>query len=366
MHLTVALLCCCAGTAALMSPSVVVGLNSALQRTVAVERLAVGSVNRAVRSSTGVGGKGQGCYVALTALWRAHGGDRPCLAQFEGTGGTAAQLRDALGAATGGADDDSLWVRTKSATRVATTLVEAGGAATEIVEPSGHVEPGEFAALLAALRARPKAAGMAIMGSAPPGVPADCYAQIVSAATGTDSLAVVDTVVGLDALLGAAAATGCTVLLKLNARELIGMAKLALPQGGDSEAAADFDTAAAAAHAVAASLPPGAVRFVAWTDGPFPAGLVDVAGARDEATRFSLPPLPGPVLSPIGAGDSVSAGTLHKWTGAGAGAPAAAFRFGLAVGAASCLSASNACFDVATVEEIASGIGVETVVVGVV
>jgi fructose-1-phosphate kinase PfkB-like protein len=86
-----------------------------------------------------------------------------------------------------GADvDESLWVKTASKTRICTTLVSMdSGEATEIVEPSGTVEAGEIAALLAALGAeREKRSGAAVpgvlvMGSMPPGVPKDTYGSIV-------------------------------------------------------------------------------------------------------------------------------------------------------------------------------------------
>lgn len=47
----------------------VIGLNGALQRRVAFEQpLAVGSVNRAASSNSGVGGKGQGAWTATQQL----------------------------------------------------------------------------------------------------------------------------------------------------------------------------------------------------------------------------------------------------------------------------------------------------------
>ena len=49
-------------------PGVVLGLNAAFQRRVAFEKpLVIGAVNRAAESSGGVGGKGQGAYLAAAA-----------------------------------------------------------------------------------------------------------------------------------------------------------------------------------------------------------------------------------------------------------------------------------------------------------
>jgi hypothetical protein len=52
----------------------VIGLNGALQRRVAFDKpLAVGSVNRAESSNSGVGGKGQGAWTATQQLSEARG-----------------------------------------------------------------------------------------------------------------------------------------------------------------------------------------------------------------------------------------------------------------------------------------------------
>ena len=49
-------------------PGVVLGLNAAFQRRVAFEKpLVIGAVNRAAESGGGVGGKGQGAYLAAAA-----------------------------------------------------------------------------------------------------------------------------------------------------------------------------------------------------------------------------------------------------------------------------------------------------------
>ena len=66
-----------------------------------------------------------------------------------------------------------------------------------------------------------------------------------------------------------------------------------------------------------------------------------------------MPALPGPVLSPIGAGDACAGATLHAWLRSSAADDGdlphsvAAFCFGVACGAASCLTDSNSEFDLA-------------------
>ena len=73
-------------------PGVVLGLNAAFQRRVAFEKpLVIGAVNRAAESGGGVGGKGQGAYLAAAAA-------RPgsvALAQFYG-GDAGDALAEAL------------------------------------------------------------------------------------------------------------------------------------------------------------------------------------------------------------------------------------------------------------------------------
>merc|ERR1712070_996564 len=87
--------------------------------------------------------------------------------------------------------------------------------------------------------------------------------------------------------------------------------------------------------------------YICYTDGPFPGGVVALGSGRAfQLTRKG--DLRGPVVSPIGAGDSTSAGTLVAWMIAPEAPEDAdmqavqAFRFGLAVGAASCLTGENA------------------------
>ena len=91
-----------------------------------------------------------------------------------------------------------------------------------------------------------------------------------------------------------------------------------------------------------------------WTDGPHPGGAL----VGDAVYALAGPSLSefGPVLSPIGAGDTVAGTTFAKWLENDD--PVAAFAYGLACGAASCLTAENAVFDA----EVAAAIHARTVV----
>ena len=354
----------------------------------------VGSVNRAAASSAGIGGKGQGAWVATHQLSESRplgdAGLPPRLVQFLGTGDEGDALAAALRRRCPGSDE-ALWVRTAGKTRICTTLVSmSSGEATEVVEPSAAVAAGEVASLLGAVEAAAagEAAGILVMGSMPPGVPADCYGSILKAAAGPRTRVVIDSVAGLGPALAAVAGAGARGLLKLNGRELLGLGGGEVPAGSDNDDPCDGAAAAAAAGRLADALPGGrgALEAVCWTDGPFPGGALDLASGR--RFRLALPPLSGPVLSPVGAGDAVAGGTLYAWlasepsgaavaavaaSGAGSGAHGAkggpgtvpvavqAFAFGLACGAASCLTAENSIFDMKVVMRIHAQITCEEI-----
>lgn len=389
-----------AGLLTMLTSPLVLGFNGALQRRVEFpSTLKVGSVNRATVSSTGVGGKGQGAWLCTQQLrdCGVFGPDgphrRPRLVQFVGSGDEGDALKAALRSKCPGTDE-ALWVTTHGKTRICTTLVSAdSGEATEIVEPSAPVLPAEVAALLAAVATAAavndgQAAGVLVMGSLPPGVPPDAYGRVIRCAAGPRSCVVVDSVAGLPDTAAAAKAAGCPILLKVNGRELLTLAGVPIPLGSDNADACAFGDVSAAAASLAAALGgPRAVGCVCWTDGPFPGGALDVSSGR--AWRLVVPPLPGSVRSPVGAGDAVAGGTFHAWlalaasaaavpsagppeatapssearAAGAAGAPAAvaAFAFGLACGAASCLTAENSAFDLATALALHAQISVEEV-----
>ena len=345
-----------------LGPGVVLGLNGALQRRIAFEApVTLGAVNRAAESSSGVGGKGQGAFLAAVAC-----GAEASLAMFFG-GDEGDAMAGALRAQCGGGADEGLWVRTASATRICTTLVAPDGDATEIVEPSGAVAGDEVDALTSALKRRAPAGGVLVCGSVPPGVPgATYYGACVEAVAGPGARILVDSVVGVEATLAAAAANACDAALKLNARELLAVAGDPVDAAA-ADGVADPARVGRAAAAVAAALDPGqtCLAAVLWTDGAHPAGaFVPSTGATFE---LALPPLPGPVLSPIGAGDAVAGATFAAWLNAadradGADgdvpAPVAAFARGLSVGAASCLTRENAAFDAAVAAELHAGVAI--------
>lgn len=380
---------------AAMSIALYIGLNPALQRRIDLNKLAVGSVNRAESSSSGIGGKGQGAYVAALQLYAADQEDAdlsamtmPELCMFLGTGREGDALAEFLMSRAGlGPVTDvasvclpKLWIRVASSCRICTTLVDSEtGDATEIVEPSGKVSQNEWEALLAALEtSKSEVTALGILGSTPPGVPKDGYAKVLQCACTSKTKVLVDSVVDVFGTLRTAArcvhagdddsmSKSGGVLLKLNAREILKLTDQELV-GSDSQVAANPDKVATACLALAAKVAEGgnpSVDYICWTDGPFPGGALAVRSGRRWRLERSQE-LRAPVISPIGAGDSTSAGTLHAWSRGGyctspgdSDADLCAvesFRFGLAVGAASCLTGENALFDMSDVWAIYNAI----------
>jgi hypothetical protein len=83
-------------------------------------------------------------------------------------------------------------------------------------------------------------------------------------------------------------------------------------------------------------------------------------GKEQLQARIQMPPLPGPLINPIGAGDAVASGTMLHWCNAvprfalggsvvtsnlGWNSAVEAFCWGLSCGAASCLTETNSVFD---------------------
>eukprot|EP00545_Synedropsis_sp_CCMP1620_P009341 CAMPEP_0119003460 /NCGR_PEP_ID=MMETSP1176-20130426/575_1 /TAXON_ID=265551 /ORGANISM="Synedropsis recta cf, Strain CCMP1620" /LENGTH=399 /DNA_ID=CAMNT_0006955065 /DNA_START=77 /DNA_END=1276 /DNA_ORIENTATION=- len=300
------------------STTVIVGLNGALQKRFVLggnANLVPGNVHRAAQIQTGIGGKGQDVAISLACL------DFPDmqLAQFVGSGPEGDTVLQLLKDRIGGEAATALSLRTKSPMRTCTTIV-ASDESTELVEPSGIVtdeEKEEFLEQLKSSCGSPIAA-ICIMGSMPPGLPEDMYASMyetmaAASSSSTAPLCVIDSVVGLDTMLSAIAKTKGPAILKINASELCklaGVAKSSSEAGGIAldELVEAVDTFMEKYSAVLDGL--------ALTDGKHPAHLVsftDDDGSRD-IYKITVPSLdPTAVLYPIGAGDSVAAGTLGAW-----------------------------------------------------
>jgi fructose-1-phosphate kinase PfkB-like protein len=305
-----------------MNPVLAIGLNPAWQNTLVFPSFHLGEVNRADERFSGASGKA----VNLARAARAWGKRQARVVQFVG-GDTGRKICREL-------DRESIehvTVRLRHPTRTCTTCLDpAHGSMTELIEPSCPVPASAMRRLWRHLHDElPGAVGVALCGTFPPGVPDRFYGEVVKGA------GVLRIPVLLDAWreVGPALAAGPEIL-KVNRSEL---SKIV---GGD-------DLGGMCRHLLAQH----PVRMVAVTDGPRDAWLA----TREKSWRFVQPSLSS-VVSPLGAGDTVSAVFFSEFL-AGV-APPQAFAAGLAAGAASCLTRLPALFDLATADGILASIQV--------
>ena len=247
---------------------------------------------------------------------------------------------------------DALTVRNSAPLRTCTTIVGAD-VATELVEPSGVINDEEMDALrrkveelVAADRDEGggKASCVCIMGSMPPGCEEATYADLTSRLAGRESLVLIDSVVGLDPLLGVLrnifddvpskdddGESGIGVggaVLKLNAAELCKLAGVAKRSGGEADRVT-IDELMSSTQGLIAKYANvvGSLDYLCITDGKYPGYLVEIpktipVSTSGENGGFRAWQMPAVDLSkqstdgmlyPIGAGDTVAAGTLAAW-----------------------------------------------------
>jgi fructose-1-phosphate kinase PfkB-like protein len=365
--------------------TIVVGLNAALQKRFILPpdgRLVPGDVHRARSVQVGVGGKGQDVAITLSCL-QFTGNLK--LAHFIGSGAEGDLVYQMLDELLG-EDAMELTVRTAGGMRTCTSIV-ASDKTTELVEPSDTIAESEMNQLLEQL-SQQQASALCIMGSLPPGLNSNTYANIYKTVATSTTLCLIDSVVGLTELLAAIAATeprGST-MLKINASELCRLVGIAVIASETSGVPLDQVTAAVTAF-LAEPNAARALTAIAITDGAHPAHLAVLPLSPDE-NEFRVFQLPiakltssessksgwGKLLSspagssspqtlyPIGAGDAVAAGTLAAWKcltddpecvppdvqaalegnqSPSTRAMLAAFSFGVACGTASCLQEQN-------------------------
>ncbi|MEV3936298.1 1-phosphofructokinase family hexose kinase [Glycomyces sp. NPDC049804] len=290
---------------------VTVTANPSLDRTIEVDRLRRGEVQRAIGDRVDPGGKGVNVSRALVANGHA------TRAVLISGGHAGTELLDLLAEA----GVPIIEVPVSQGVRSNLTLAEADGTVTKLNEAGPVLRAEEIEELLdAAIAAPPNyalqtpsssidrpTAWIAGCGSLPPGVGADFYALLVARARETGAATVIDT--------SGAALESCLAsqpdLVKPNLEELAEAAHTPIATLGDAVAAAEA-LREAGAGAVLASL--GAEGAV----------LVDGAGVW-----HARAPLAGPVASTVGAGDAALAGFLAAG-GHGPDALAAAVAWGTA------------------------------------
>ena len=388
---------------------VVIGLNAALQKRFILppkSNLEPGNVHRSQAVETGVGGKGQDVGVALSCLMKKDEPsdsrkDKVLLAQFLGAGPEGDTVSQLL--ANKFQLSDALTIRNAAPLRTCTTIV-GSDCATELVETSGEITMEEMESLNAKVEELAKEGGKAscvcIMGSMPPGCKEDTYADLTTGLAGKESLVLIDSVIGLDPLLsalktnfdGKEGSESGGAVLKLNAAELCKLAGVAKSEA--ERVTMEELTASSQGFITKYVNAIGALDYLCITDGKYPGYLVEIPAHPTSSFRtWQLPAVDltkqakDGMLYPIGAGDTVAAGTLAAWqflhhpssktvgdnffgvipstlgkhlTGVrsewcnGAKSPeeekgyqmATAFAFGLACGSASCLQQENSVFEV--------------------
>lgn len=249
-------------------------LNPSLDRTLAVDRLVTGEVNRVRQVWVEAAGKGVNVSKALTQNGVG------CIAVLPVGGTEGTELLRLLG------DVRYEAVPIGGVVRSNVTITEADGTVTKLNEPGPELTDAEVASLLDRVAALADEAHWVVAsGNLPPGVPANTYGTLVGKVNGCR--VAVDT--SGQALLDAVA-TG-PALVKPNLDELVQLAGRPLANLGD--------VVDAAADVVA-----GGVGRVLVSLGPFGAILVDRHGALHGLARVDE------VRNTVGAGDTLLAGFL--------------------------------------------------------
>lgn len=278
---------------------VTVTANPSLDRTVEVEGLRRGEVQRALGSYVHAGGKGVNVSRALVA------NGHPTLAVLCSGGFAGTQLCALLSEA----KVPVRRVPVAGGVRTNLTVAEPDGTVTKFNEPGPVLTAREAEALVAAVTEAISAGArwVAASGSLPPGVPADVYARLVAEAHECGALVAVDA--SGDAL--AACLSAGPDVIKPNVTELAECAGRPVRTIADAVAAAQV-LRSRGARAVLATL---------GSDGAI---LVDADGVTHASARLTRP-----VLSSVGAGDATLAGFLSA-----GGSGAAALVEGVAWGTA--------------------------------
>ncbi|HMP76696.1 MAG TPA: hexose kinase [Kiritimatiellia bacterium] len=300
-------------------PILCLAISPAVQRTLFMDILRPGEVNRAKRTRISAAGKGVNVATVLARL----GAPARLVGMRGGPDGEwIARELAALGV-------DARWTETRAPTRHCHTVVEGEGTRiTELVEETATPAESEWRAFDQAVAAALTGCSwLAISGALPPGVPVARLAELGEQARAAGAKLFIDSQgAPLRAALDAKPA-----IVKLNVEELTATT------GRPADEEADRWIAMQELRSLGA----GAILV---TDGARDAFL------RSDAGRWRLTPPRVDVLNPIGSGDAVSAGLLVELE-RGAPLPDAA-AFGLACGSANALTEIPALLDPATAREL--------------
>jgi 1-phosphofructokinase len=257
--------------------------NPSIDRTIEIDRLERGGLNRARRSTAEAAGKGINVSCALALQGVATVAVLPLAQDSAST--YLRLLADAIPIAA---------VPIAGSIRTNVSVVEADGTLTKLNEPGPTLTSEDVDAILVAASEVPAVSWVVGCGSLPPGAPVDFYARLAAGASPGRRVAI-DT---SSEALGAAVCAG-VALIKPNLDELEALVGRRLPTLGDAAAAAR-KLIARGCHAVLVSLGPDGALFV-------DAGAMSHAEARIDD-----------VANTVGAGDALLAGFLAAGGGANA------------------------------------------------
>ena len=278
-------------------------MNPALDKTVTVDSLQKGQVNRIRSSRTDVGGKGVNVAVVARRLQLD--------AQVIGIAGEDGLIRIRQAMDAEGVQHAFLPV--EGAVRVNTKVVSLDGSGVTELNESGPAMTADVLAEFFAL-AREKAQGsdaVVITGSLPPNCPAGTYRELIRALSGTRCILDVG---GAELVLGVEARP---FLVKPNHHELAAALRTELKTMKDIRRGAQSLVDAGAENVVVSMGKDGAL-------------YVGAEGA------FYAPEVPVEVHSTVGAGDALVGGLLYGLTKYGT--MREAFRCGVAAGTASVMT----------------------------
>ena len=278
-------------------------MNPALDKTVTVDSLQKGQVNRIRSSRTDVGGKGVNVAVVARRLQLD--------AQVIGIAGEDGLIRIRQAMDAEGVQHAFLPV--EGAVRVNTKVVSLDGSGVTELNESGPAMTADVLAEFFAL-AREKAQGsdaVVITGSLPPNCPAGTYRELIRALSGTRCILDVG---GAELVLGVEARP---FLVKPNHHELAAALRTELKTMEDIRRGAQSLVDAGAENVVVSLGKDGAL-------------YVGAEGA------FFAPEVPVEVHSTVGAGDALVGGLLYGLTKYGT--MREAFRCGVAAGTASVMT----------------------------
>ena len=287
-------------------PVISICLSPGLQRSVIIDTLIPGEVNRLRSVVVDVAGKG----VNVCRVLQRIGVDALCLAQ----GGSNSDELMAL------ADAEGLNLRLIASTgtlRTCTSIIETssvtGRRVTELVEPSSAVDESCAATLSERVRALlPTASALVIAGSMAPGYPPRYQAQLAELAQQAGVPVVAD--LQGQALIEVLATR--PALVKINLAEFVATFLAGRFEGGEHSGLLAQPVLAAELTTAIAQVS----RDHAATSFVLTRGANSIVLARDGQLRVvAVTPLAtSEVLSPIGSGDSFLAGMLAQLLRAGA------------------------------------------------